>query len=54
MLFLQGLHLGAPVGGLSRIDPRIAMAEKKVQVAAVKLINNLEAEEVKDFAVKNN
>ena len=51
--FLAGFALGAPVGGLSRVDPRIAMAEKKVQVAAVKLINNLEAEEVKAFAVKN-
>ena len=51
--FLAGFALGGPVGGLSRVDPRIATAEKKVQSAAIRYINNLEAEEVKTFAVEN-
>ena len=51
--FLAGFVLGAPVGGLSKIDPRIATAEKKIKAAATRYINNLEAEEVKIFAVEN-
>mgnify|MGYP003109691669 FL=1 len=51
--FYAGFALGAPVGGLSRVDPRIRKAEKQVKVAATRAINNLQAEEVKTFALDN-